>query len=182
MGRHLAELETCTLCGLWSTRQRVVVGTGPDDARLVVIGEAPGRNEDEGGAPFIGRSGQLLFRLIEEELGLTREQCFVTNVVKCRPPGNRTPTREEIETCRPWLDLQLTAVTAKVVLLLGNTASRSVLGVKDGIGGRHGQVVALGDKSAVATYHPAAALRGGPSVVRVMREDLGVVGDLLGRS
>ena len=179
MPRDLGELETCTRCDLSLTRQRVVVGTGPRDAALVVIGEAPGRSEDEGGAPFIGRSGRLLFQLIEEELGLTRGRCFVTNVVKCRPPGNRTPTRHEVETCRPWLDQQLAGVTAKVVLALGNTASRAVLGHASGIGETHGRVVAVGDKRAVATYHPAAALRGGPNVVGVMREDLRIVGELL---
>ena len=180
--RDLAELESCTRCALCQTRQRVVVGSGPREARLVVVGEAPGRSEDEGGAPFIGRSGQLLFRLIEEELGLTRDECFVTNVVKCRPPGNRTPTIHEIATCRPWLDRQLADVTSKVVLALGNTAARVVLGHHLGIGETHGRVVALGDQSAVATYHPAAALRGGPSVVNVMREDLKIVGALLERT
>lgn len=173
------ELENCTRCALSLTRQRVVIGSGPRDAALVVIGEAPGRTEDEGGAPFIGRSGRLLFTLIEEVLGLTRERCFVTNVVKCRPPGNRTPTRHEIDTCRGWLDEQLNGVTSKVVLVLGNTASRSVLGHEGGIGETHGRIVALGDKRAVATYHPAAALRGGPIVVDVMREDLRIVGELL---
>jgi uracil-DNA glycosylase family 4 len=177
--RDLAELDSCTRCQLALTRQRVVAGSGPLLARLVVIGEAPGRSEDEGGEPFIGRSGQLLFRLIDEELGLSREQCFVTNVVKCRPPGNRTPTRLEVTTCRPWLDEQLAGVTSRVVLTLGNTAARAVLGFDEGIGVAHGRVVELGAMRAVATYHPAAALRGGPNVVSVMREDLKVVSRLL---
>ena len=182
MRRDLGELSTCTRCELATTRQRVVVGSGPLAARLVVIGEAPGASEDEGGEPFIGRSGQLLFRLIEEELGLTRAQCFVTNVVKCRPPGNRRPNPHEIETCRPWLDEQLLRVAPRVVLALGNTAAHSVLGFAQGISKTHGRVVDLDGVSAVATYHPAAALRGGPNVVGVIREDLGVVQGLLGRS
>jgi len=179
--RDLGELSTCTRCDLAITRQRVVIGSGPRSARLVVIGEAPGASEDQGGEPFIGRSGQLLFRLIEEELGLTRAQCFVTNVVKCRPPQNRRPTPHEIGTCRPWLDEQLRQTAPRVVLALGNTAAHAVLGYEQGIGQTHGRVADLDGVSAVATYHPAAALRGGPNVVQVIREDLGVVHGLLER-
>ena len=93
MENNIPELATCKRCALSKTRTRVVIGSGPDSPSLMVIGEAPGRHEDEGGEPFIGRSGQLLFRLIEEETGLLRSDCFVTNVVKCRPPNNRTPNR-----------------------------------------------------------------------------------------
>lgn len=168
----LADLAMCTRCSLSLTRQRVVIGSGPAGPRLMVIGEAPGRSEDEGGAPFIGRSGRLLFRLIEEEVGLTREQCFVTNVVKCRPPANRTPRAGEVATCRAWLDLQFTSIRPRVILALGNTAARSVFGFDEGMGATHGRVVELEGAAGLATYHPAAALRGGPSVVQVMRRDL----------
>jgi len=170
--RDLTELATCTRCALSATRQRVVVGSGPASSRLVIIGEAPGATEDEGGEPFIGRSGRLLFALLDEEAGLARSDCFVTNVVKCRPPANRTPTRDEIATCRPWLDAQLARLEPAVVLALGNTAAKSVLGFEEGIGRTHGRLVDLGTGVAMATYHPAAALRGGPSVVDVMRADL----------
>ena len=176
----LAELPTCTRCTLSATRQRVVVGSGPSSAHLMIVGEAPGQSEDEGGAPFIGRSGRLLFALVREELDLGREQCFVTNVVKCRPPANRTPRPTEIASCRPWLDEQIARCRARVILALGNTAARSVLGFEDGIGLTHGRVVTLGAGRGLATYHPAAALRGGPSVVDVMRADLRVVKELLG--
>ncbi len=145
----------------------------------MVIGEAPGRDEDEGGEPFIGRSGRLLFQLIAEEVGLARAQCFVTNVVKCRPPANRTPTREELATCRPWLSEQFQVVRAPLVLALGNTAAKSVFGFELGIGRTHGQVVRLGAGLGMATYHPAAALRGGPSVVDVMRDDLRILKSLV---
>jgi DNA polymerase len=91
MNMDLDELPSCRACALSTTRQRVVVGSGPAAPRLMVVGEAPGRSEDEGGEPFIGRSGQLLVRLIYEELGLERAHCFITNAVKCRPPHNRTP-------------------------------------------------------------------------------------------
>jgi len=155
------------------------VGSGPPRAALMVIGEAPGRSEDEGGEPFIGRSGQLLVRLIEEEVGLSRADYFITNVVKCRPPANRTPRREEIESCHPWLVEQLALVQPRVVLALGNTAARAVFGFADGIGRTHGRVQQLGSARGLATYHPAAALRGGPRVVDVLREDLRRVRDLM---
>lgn len=176
----LTALVTCTRCELSRTRQRVVVGAGPSSPWLVVIGEAPGRSEDEGGEPFIGRSGQLLFRLLAEETTLTREQCFVTNVVKCRPPENRTPTPHEIATCRPWLDEQLRMVSPRAILTLGLTASRAVFGVTDPMGSLHGRSLRLGDTPGLATYHPAAALRGGPSVVDMMRQDLRRLRPILG--
>jgi uracil-DNA glycosylase family 4 len=175
MSRDLTELPTCTRCVLSQTRQRVVVGSGPLHPALMVIGEAPGRDEDEGGEPFIGRSGRLLFQLILEEVGLTRAECFVTNVVKCRPPANRTPTRVELATCRPWLSEQFRVVQSPLVLALGNTAAKSVFGFEHGIGMTHGRIVTLGGGQGMATYHPAAALRGGPSVVDVMRADLRVL-------
>jgi DNA polymerase len=180
VGLDLADLPTCMRCALSLTRQRVVIGSGPGHPALMVIGEAPGRSEDEGGEPFIGRSGQLLFRLIEEEVGLTRAQCFVTNVVKCRPPANRTPTRGELEACRPWLSEQLSVIMPTVVLALGNTAARSVFGFDGGIGTTHGRVVDLEGAVGMATFHPAAALRGGPSVVNVMRSDLRILKGLVG--
>jgi len=179
MSRDLAELPTCTRCVLSQTRQRVVVGSGPMNPVLMVIGEAPGRDEDEGGEPFIGRSGRLLFQLIEEEVGLVRAECFVTNVVKCRPPANRTPTRDELTACRPWLSEQFQVVRSPLVLALGNTAARSVFGFEQGIGMTHGRVVTLGGGRGMATYHPAAALRGGASVVDVMRADLRILKTLV---
>ena len=147
MSRDLAELPTCTRCALSQSRQRVVVGSGPLNPALMVIGEAPGRDEDEGGEPFIGRSGRLLFQLIQEEVGLSRAQCFVTNVVKCRPPANRTPTRDELIACRPWLSEQFQLVRAPLVLALGNTAARSVFRFEQGIGVTHGQIVKLGRRA-----------------------------------
>jgi DNA polymerase len=144
-----------------------------------LLGEAPGRHEDEGGEPFIGRSGQLLFTLIHEELKLTREDCFVTNVVKCRPPENRTPTRVEIAACQPWLELQLGEISSHVVIPLGLTATRTLLASKATMSELHGRAVTQGSFRVVPTYHPAAALRQGPSVVAMMRDDLRVVRGLL---
>ncbi len=175
----VAAASVCRRCDLHQTRQRVVIGSGPLDARLVVVGEAPGRSEDDGGAPFIGRSGQLLTRLIAEEVGLRREEYFITNVVKCRPPQNRTPTRAEQAACRPWLDEQLTSQHPAVILCAGATAARAVLGVRTTMATLHGQPVGVFGATGLATYHPAAALRGGPNVERVMRADLAIVKELL---
>lgn len=169
---RLEEMKSCTRCALSRSRQRVVVGSGPEDPALVVIGEAPGREEDEGGEPFIGRSGRLLFRLIDEEVGLARARCFVTNVVKCRPPDNRTPTTHEISACRPWLEGQLAALAPAPVLTLGLTAARAVLGLAGPMATLHGRVIRRPSLVGLATYHPAAALRGGETVVATMREDL----------
>lgn len=176
----LLGLTSCTRCALSLTRHRVVVGSGPARAALVVIGEAPGRNEDEGGAPFVGRSGTLLFTLIKEELGLSREQCFVTNVVKCRPPANRPPKKEELSACRPWWEAQIASQSPRVIMTLGNTATRAVLGQREPIGELHGRVHRSDAGPVVPTYHPAAALRGGPNVVAVIRRDLQLIATLLG--
>ncbi len=157
----------------------------------MIVGEAPGRYEDEGGEPFVGRSGRLLFQLMREEVGVERDECFVTNVVKCRPPGNRTPTRREILACHDWFAGQVHDYAPAVVLALGNVAARALFDFRDGVGVTHGRVVALDlrdgterDPSApftrgLATYHPAAALRGGSSVVDVMRDDLRILKRLL---
>ena len=141
----------------------------------MVVGEAPGRSEDEGGEPFIGRSGQLLVRLIFEELGLQRADYFVTNAVKCRPPQNRTPRLSEAATCRPWLVAQIDSLRPTRILAVGNVAAKAVFGFSDGISRAHGRLGLHHDIPGVATYHPAAALRAGPNVVDVMRADLRVL-------
>jgi len=179
MALDVVALSVCTRCDLSLTRQRVVIGSGPQNPVLMVIGEAPGRSEDEGGQPFIGRSGRLLFRLIQEEVGLTREQCFVSNVVKCRPPNNRTPSRHEIDTCHPWFVAQLEDVQPRVVLALGNTAARAVFGYSQGIGVTHGLVTQLARGPGLATYHPAAALRSGAPVLETIRAELRILRTLM---
>jgi len=176
---QLADAVNCTQCVLSTTRTQVVIGSGAIAARVVIVGEAPGRNEDEGGEPFIGRSGLLLFQLLEEEMGLVRQNCYVTNVVKCRPPNNRTPKRAEIEACRPWWEMQREAMHPEVVLTLGLTATRAVLGVRGSMAELHGRITHIDHLSVVPTYHPAAALRQGPSVVDMMRADFRVARGLL---
>ncbi len=168
----LEELPFCQACSLHTTRQRVVIGSGPTTPRLMVVGEAPGRNEDEGGEPFVGRSGQLLVRLIFEELGLERAHYFVTNAVKCRPPQNRTPRASEVAMCHPWLEAQISSLGPTRILAVGNVAAKAVFGFGEGISRVHGRLGHYQDIPGVATYHPAAALRAGPNVVDVMRADL----------
>lgn len=175
-----AELLACERCGLCRSRTRVVVGSGPAEPELLVIGEAPGRTEDEGGQPFIGPSGRLLFTLIAEVMGLTRERCYVTNVVKCRPPNNRTPTREEVGACRPWLRWQFENVRPRAVLTLGLVAGQSVLGFAVPMGAMHGRLVTVAGRPGLGTYHPAAALRNGPTLVQVMRDDLATLKEAMG--
>ena len=168
----LAEASACSRCTLATTRQRVVIGSGPHDARVAVVGEAPGRHEDEGGEPFIGRSGQLLLRLIEEELSLSRSALYITNVVKCRPPQNKTPTRAQLTACQPWWEEQFATLTAPLVLAVGATSSSALLGEKIQMSEVHGVARAWRGRTLIPTYHPAAALRGGPAMVEVLRSDI----------
>ena len=175
----LIDAQTCQRCSLAATRTQVVIGSGDITSRLVLVGEAPGRTEDEGGEPFLGRSGQLLFSLLHDEVGLTRDDCYITNVVKCRPPNNRTPTATELRACRTWWDLQVPLLRSSVIVTLGLTATRAVLNVRAPMSELHGRAVESEMGVVLPTYHPAAALRQGPSVVNVMRSDLRRVRKLL---
>ncbi|HEX3946930.1 MAG TPA: uracil-DNA glycosylase, partial [Acidimicrobiales bacterium] len=143
---------------------------------LMFVGEGPGREEDLAGEPFVGRSGQLLDRLMAEELGFDRSRCYIANVVKCRPPNNRDPRPEEIAACRPYLEEQLQLIAPRVVVTLGNFATRLLLDTTEGIRRLRGQVYPYGSGPAgathlVPTYHPAAALRSGGTVLAEMRAD-----------
>ena len=173
-------MSGCTACGLAESRQRVVPGVYPDQARVLLVGEAPGRSEDEGGLPFIGRSGQLLDEQLAD-VGLDRAQVAVCNTVKCRPPDNRTPKRSELATCRPWLDRQIELIDPEVVVTLGGTALAWALGRGVRIGDVHGQVYERAGHVVVPTYHPAAALRFGPAgkPAQSLRADLHVIAGLL---
>jgi DNA polymerase len=177
------EASSCVRCRLSAGRTHVVFGEGAPHAGLLVVGEGPGRDEDLQGRPFVGRSGQLLDRLLIEELGMARSECYIANVVKCRPPGNRDPLPDEIEACRPWLEAQVSLIAPRVVLTLGNFSTRLLLGTSEGIRRTRGRTYTLRDGIAlVPTYHPAAALRGGGEVLAEMRADLVRAKDaLLGR-
>ena len=124
--------ESCCMCPLAETRKNAVFGEGPADAPAMLIGEAPGADEDEFGRPFIGRSGRLLSSLMEEA-GLPRNKIFITNMVKCRPPENRLPAKNELEACRPYLQAQIAAIRPLLVLAVGNVPSRAFLDTREGI-------------------------------------------------
>ena len=166
------EAAGCTRCALSAGRTQVVFGSGAPDADLMFIGEGPGAEEDRRGLPFVGRSGQLLDRLLSQELGLDRSACYITNVVKCRPPENRDPKADEIAACLPFLEHQLDSVDPKVVVTLGNFASKLMLGTDVGITRLRGQSYEYSGRHLVPTFHPAAALRGGGDVLACIRSDL----------
>ena len=162
----------CTKCKLATLgRSQVVFGTGDPGADLMFIGEGPGAEEDKQGLPFVGRSGQLLDKLMIEEIGITRADCYIANVVKCRPPGNRDPEADEIATCRPYLDEQLELIDPKVVVTLGKFSSQLLLESKIGITKLRGQQYPFRNGVLVPTLHPAYALRGGGEPMAQMRAD-----------
>lgn len=161
----------CTRCALARGRTQVVFGVGNPDADLMFVGEGPGREEDLQGEPFVGRSGKLLDLLVRQEIGMERGDCYIANVVKCRPPGNRDPLPAEIDACRPYLEQQIELVSPKVVVTLGNFATRTLLQTGEGIRRLRGRVYPFRGAHLVPTYHPAAALRGGGEVVAEMRAD-----------
>jgi len=172
----LAEVErqasVCTRCALAAGRTNVVFGVGDPSADLMFVGEGPGAQEDLQGEPFVGRSGQLLDRLVQDELGLGRDRFYIANVVKCRPPANRDPQPDEITTCRPWLESQIEIVDPVVVVTLGNFATKLLLDTTEGITRVRGRAYPFRGGMLVPTFHPAAALRSGGATLAKMRADL----------
>ncbi len=164
MGRTLEEAAreaaTCTRCRLAQGRTQVVYGTGNPRAELMFIGEAPGYHEDRQGEPFVGAAGQLLNQMLSE-IGIRREDVYVGNVLKCRPPGNRDPYPDETEACRPWLDEQIALVDPRVIVTLGNWATRYILGRQVSISRVRGQRFTWNGRVVIPTFHPAAILHGG---------------------
>ncbi len=178
------EVSSCTKCPLHETRAKTVFGAGNADAELMFVGEAPGAEEDRQGLPFVGRAGQLLNQLLEE-IGLSREQVFIANVLKSRPPGNRDPQPLEIEACKPYLFEQVRLIEPRVVCTLGNFATKLLSGSPAGITRVRGtpQIHELGGLTVflLPLLHPAAALRT-PAMKEQLREDLATVPDLLVRT
>lgn len=174
-----ARALVCTQCGLADTRTQVVFGVGDPEARLMLVGEAPGKNEDLQGEPFVGAAGKLLDTLLEE-IGLRRSDVYIANVLKCRPPGNRDPQTEEIDACKGYLREQIRIVSPEVVMTLGNFATKLLLNTEVGITRLRGQAHRWWlDATLVPTFHPAAALRSGGRVTDQMREDFAVVRSIL---
>jgi len=166
------EASACTKCKLATAgRTKVVFGMGDPEADLMFIGEAPGAEEDKQGLPFVGRSGQLLDKVLFEELGITRERVWICNLIKCRPPGNRDPEPDEIEACRPWLERQIELIEPKVIVTLGNFATKLLLETKEGITKLRGRSYPFRTGVLIPTFHPAAVLRGGGEPMAQMRAD-----------
>ncbi|HSC48171.1 MAG TPA: uracil-DNA glycosylase [Gammaproteobacteria bacterium] len=151
-------VKDCTACGLRAGCTQTVFGVGDREARWLVIGEAPGADEDRQGEPFVGRAGQLLNSMLTA-IGLKREQVYIANVLKCRPPGNRDPKPEEAETCRPYLERQIALIKPGIILALGRIAAQNLLNTETPIGKLRGGVHRLGEIPVVVTYHPAYLLR-----------------------
>ena len=152
-----AAVHQCRRCPLGHSRTRAVPGVGPGDARIMIIGEAPGQNEDQQGEPFVGAAGKLLDQLLRG-IGLSRGDVFITNILKCRPPGNRDPQPDEVEACSPFLEDQLRLIRPEVVLVLGRHALARLLPGQDSITRVHGRVISRDGVSYIPVYHPAAAL------------------------
>jgi uracil-DNA glycosylase len=175
------EASECTRCPLAETRTKVVFGSGHADADLMFVGEAPGAEEDRQGLPFVGRAGSLLTDLLEG-IGLTREDVFVVNVLKCRPPGNRDPQPIEIESCHPYLERQIELIQPRVIGTLGNFATRLLTGSRAPISRVRGtpQIHTLAGLPVfvMPLFHPAAALRT-PSLLETLRGDFAALPDLV---
>jgi DNA polymerase len=172
LARVEAAIQGCTRCKLAAGRSTIVFGTGDPEARLVLIGEGPGEEEDRQGKPFVGRAGQLLTKMLES-VGIARDEVYICNIVKCRPPGNRNPEPEEIAACSPFLAGQLGAVRPGVIGALGTFAAQMLLRTRQPISRLRGQLHAYGDAVLIPTFHPAFLLRNpGPSYRRLAYEDM----------
>jgi DNA polymerase len=154
------DASTCTRCRLSAGRTQVVFGDGTGRAGVMFIGEGPGYHEDKQGLPFVGAAGQLLNRLLSE-IGMSREDVRIVNVVNCRPPGNRDPLPDEIEACKPWLEEQIRIFDPRVIMTLGNFATRVILDRPVSISRVRGEKQIVGGRMVIPTFHPAAVLRGG---------------------
>jgi DNA polymerase len=172
------EIGDCTRCKLHAMgRRQIVFGVGNPDADLMFVGEAPGADEDIQGIPFVGRAGQLLTKIIEA-IGLEREDVYIANVIKCRPPGNRNPEQDEVDTCEPFLFQQIDIIKPKVIVALGTFAARALLRTLDPISRLRGRIYDYRGAKLIPTFHPAYLLRN-PASKREVWEDMKVVRRLL---
>ncbi len=167
------KLGDCKRCKLYQTRHHIVFGEGNPEAKLVLVGEAPGREEDLQGRPFVGAAGQLLTKMLKA-IGLSREEVYICNVIKCRPPGNRNPQPDEIEACLPFLLEQLKVINPKVICTLGSISTRTLLNTNTPISRLRGQVHQWHSIKLVPTFHPAYLLRN-PAQKRLAWEDLQLI-------
>ncbi|HEX4573944.1 MAG TPA: uracil-DNA glycosylase [Gemmatimonadales bacterium] len=173
-----ALVAACTKCRLCESRARTVPGEGPADARLVVVGEGPGRVEDETGRPFVGQAGELLTKILAA-IEWPRERVFICNVVKCRPPENRVPQYDEVAACLPYLFRQIELLQPHVILAMGGTAAQALLDTKQSLGALRNQVHRFRGIPVIVTYHPAALLRN-PNWKKPTWDDVRIARRLLG--
>ncbi len=164
-------LGDCTRCKLHKGRKKVVFGVGNMEADLMFVGEGPGANEDRLGEPFVGKAGQLLTAIIEKGMGLKRPDVYIANIVKCRPPNNRDPEPDEVETCEPFLQAQIRIIKPKVIIALGRYASQTLLGTSTGMRRLRGKWSEYNGIPVMPTYHPAYLLRN-PNEKRPVWEDV----------
>jgi DNA polymerase len=180
LGRIRADIGDCTRCKLCRSRTHIVFGDGNEKAELLFVGEGPGHDEDVQGLPFVGRAGKLLTQMIEA-MGLERRAVYICNVVKCRPPENRTPERDEVAACSPFLLRQILAIQPKVIVCLGSVAAQTLLGTNRSISQYRGEWLEFRGARLMATYHPAYLLRNPDAKVEVWK-DLRKVMAVLGLS
>ena len=173
-----AVLGDCRLCQLCETRTNVVFGIGSQQARVVLVGEAPGFNEDAQGVPFVGAAGQLLNQMLAEQTGIAREDVYIANVLKCRPPGNRDPQPSEVQACAPYLREQIRSIWPDVIMPMGNPATHFIMQTEVGITRLRGKVHHVGHFAVLPTFHPAAVLRD-PSKMADLAHDFYLLGQLL---
>jgi DNA polymerase len=171
------DLGNCTRCGLAGTRRNIVFGTGSSNADLMFVGEAPGADEDIQGLPFVGRAGQLLTRIIQA-IDLQREQVYIANILKCRPPQNRDPQPDEVESCEPFLFRQIETIGPLIVVALGKYAAQTLLRTNTPISRLRGHFVEFRGIQLMPTFHPSYLLRN-PSAKREVWEDMKKVRDEL---
>jgi uracil-DNA glycosylase family 4 len=164
------ELGDCTRCTLHRTRRNLVFGEGSTGAKLVFVGEAPGEEEDKQGRPFVGRAGQLLTKIINA-MGLKREEVYICNILKCRPPGNRNPKEDEIATCEPFLLKQLEAINPEIICALGTFAAKTLLRTESPISAIRGKFHDYHGRKLMPTYHPAYLLRN-PDAKKLVWDDV----------
>ena len=168
-----ADIGDCTRCKLHSGRTHIVYGVGNPEATLMFVGEGPGADEDVQGEPFVGRAGQLLTQIIKA-MGFAREEVYIANVVKCRPPGNRNPEPDEIAQCEPFLHAQIAAIRPRVIVALGKFAAQTLLATDTPISRLRGQFHSLRDVDVMPTFHPSYLLRN-PAAKREVWEDMKMV-------
>jgi DNA polymerase len=171
------DLGDCQRCKLAPTRKKIVFGQGDPHAALVFIGEGPGADEDEQGLPFVGRAGKLLNRMIQS-IDMKREEVYICNIVKCRPPMNRTPEKDEVDACSPFLFRQIQAIKPRLICCLGSPAMKTLLGIKEGITRVRGQIFDFASTKVLVAYHPAYILRN-PREEKILREDFEKIREFL---